>query len=71
VHIDHQTPRKVFVVIRREACLPGIGAKYAGIWYLWAAEGRKVAGCGPECGICEEFEHVPQAWKGGLRVDKE
>lgn len=50
----------------REACLLGIEAKYAGVWYLLIFASlleREVAGFGPECHMCRVFKCVPWAWK--------
>lgn len=53
-------------VIMREACLLGIEAKYAGVWYLLIFASlleREVAGFGPEYHMYGVFKCVPWAWK--------
>lgn len=60
-----ETEGGIFVILR-EACLLGIEAKYAGIWYLLISTSlleREVAGFGPECHMCGVFKHVLQTWK--------
>lgn len=60
-----ETEGGIFVILR-EACLLGIEAKYAGIWYLLISASlleREVAGFGPEYHMCRVFKCVPWAWK--------
>lgn len=63
MNIDCSEAEGGIFVIMREACLLGIEAKYAGVWYLLIFASlleREVAGFDPEC---EYVECVPWAWK--------
>lgn len=66
MNIDCSETEGGIFVIMGEACLLGIEAKYAGIWYLLISASlleREVAGFGPECYMCGVFKCVPWAWK--------
>lgn len=62
MNIDYSEAEGGISVIMREACLLGIEAKYAGIWYLLISASlleREVAGFGPEFHMCGVFKCVP------------